>query len=383
MRKEDLMKLQTAYPHGQESAADDRFARALDVSLPRLRELADAIFTDFNETTFGVGWWAAHSLGAARRILISDHLHECAISVETNLVEAKLHLLEYVDAAERESHFVRNAVTLNADCTVKSLKFPPRLKPADDLARHLVALHEGGFARAIGSALDCLGGVIVGVLGLKTSLLRADINRAREVLGKVDPNAGPETSIQVDFARTLEAAIVSAGPDRWLDWATDFRNMLVHRGRRLHLTSIEPRGNALFDHTGHPVGLVRAIPQMPRDPALSDVEVLLSDVPPVLEEEAETTMRGALRSTLALAEAMSARLASVWSLRRATPALIEQPREQWKTVPSAPLSPFAGYDRASLPYDPKVLAGNPDLLRRLRCAALEDGSRPRWKDFAP
>lgn len=383
MRKEDLLKLETAYARELGDGADDRFADAMEVPVPRLRELADEILADFDEATFGVGWWAGNKrLGESRRILISDHLRECAVSVQTNLVEAKLHVLEFADAVERESHFRREAVKINKGGHVTDVRAPPRVKPADDLAERLIALHAAGFARAIGSALDCLAGTIVGVVGLKTSLLKADLGpRFKETLQKLDANDGPGTAMQAEFARAFEDRIAAAGPEGWIDWVVDFRNMLVHRGRRLQLASIEPRGRVIFDSRENPIVLVKSTPQLPRDPARSDVEVLLSDAKPVLEESAEVTMRGSLTSSVALVEATSVDLASVWRARRKAPDLIEQPREQWKDGAAVPSSPFVGYDAGKMPFDPKQMNAHSVVLRRLRSAALVDELRPRWKDF--
>jgi len=54
------------------------------------------IFDDLDGHVFSVGWWAP-APGTSRRILISDHLYNCVHSVEPNLIEARLHLLEAMD----------------------------------------------------------------------------------------------------------------------------------------------------------------------------------------------------------------------------------------------------------------------------------------------
>ena len=66
----------------------------------------------------------------------------------------------------------------------------------------------------------------------------------------------------------------AAGPPGWVDWMLDYRNMLVHRGRRIEIGQLVPRVSP------HAVGRrrtgtsemagVRTV-HLPRDPARSDV----------------------------------------------------------------------------------------------------------------
>jgi hypothetical protein len=91
MRREDIEKLGVPYP--ESGVLDERFGNALGVTPSAVRELQREVFGDFDEKVGGVGWWAPHP-GTSRRILISDHLLQCIASIETNLVEARLHLLE-------------------------------------------------------------------------------------------------------------------------------------------------------------------------------------------------------------------------------------------------------------------------------------------------
>ena len=79
-----------------------------------LREWAYArpYYTSTDRARLLLGWWAPYP-GTSRRILISDHLYNCVRSVETNLVEARLHLIEAMDFWERESDFHARAVSMN------------------------------------------------------------------------------------------------------------------------------------------------------------------------------------------------------------------------------------------------------------------------------
>ena len=90
MTRADVERLGREYAAGE--PRDGRLARALQVEVPVWRQLTDDILEDLDEHVLGVGWWAPGP-GTSRRILISDHLYNCARSVETTLIEARLHFL--------------------------------------------------------------------------------------------------------------------------------------------------------------------------------------------------------------------------------------------------------------------------------------------------
>ena len=100
------------------------------------------------------------------------------------MVEAKLHYLEWVDARERMNNFIADSIKIDASGNPYQ-KLPPVKAPIDELPNALEAMHICGFFRAIGSSLDCLGGVIIGVLGLKAPLRKNDILKARQALAKI------------------------------------------------------------------------------------------------------------------------------------------------------------------------------------------------------
>jgi hypothetical protein len=58
-------------------------------------------------------------------------------------------------------------------------------------AVYMTQLHRVGFFRAIAGALDCIGAAVVGVAALPTSILRADLAKARAELSKI---SNPRTS---------------------------------------------------------------------------------------------------------------------------------------------------------------------------------------------
>jgi hypothetical protein len=127
MTRADIERLSREYP--AEEPREGRLARALQVDIPVWRQLRDEIFGDLDDHVFGVGWWAPGP-GTSRRILISDHLYNCVPSVETNLIEARLHLVEAMDFWERESDFHARAVSISQDGSLR-VQMPERRRPLD------------------------------------------------------------------------------------------------------------------------------------------------------------------------------------------------------------------------------------------------------------
>jgi hypothetical protein len=327
MMKADVERFSKEY--AAEEPAEGRLARVLQVDVPAWRDLANEILADLDDHAFGVRWWAPHP-GTARRILISDHLFTCVTSVESNLIEARLHLIEAMDFWERESALHARAVSVT-EYGVK-VQLPPRRCPLDELTPAMSMLHTVGFIRAIAGALDCFGASLVGVAAVKTSLLRADLDLARRALSQVT-GADAGDRIQADVRAQLEAFIERAGPPGWLRWTVDLRNTLIHRGRRLQLSELRPIPSRLVDPDGAPIIRTDVIHQLPRDPGRSDVEMLLDAAnPPVLTEIAAATLRGVLDSTLSLTRDGGVLLLDLGESGEQTPVFSSNPASSGPTV---------------------------------------------------
>lgn len=377
MKSADIERFSREYAAGE--SREDRLVRALQFDVPVWRELGNEILADLDEHVFGVRWWAPHP-GTSRRILISDHLFTSVRGVESNLIEARLHLIEVMDFWERESDFHARAVSVTTDGHI-NLQLPERRCPLDELRPAMSMLHTVGFIRGVAGALDCFGASVVGVVALKTSLLRADLDSARRALAQVTgANAGDR--VQADFRAQLEALIEAVGPPGWFRWAVDLRNTLIHRGRRLQMSELRPIPSGLVNPDGRPVIRTDVIHQLPRDPGRSDVEMFLEGAnPPVLTETAATTLLGVLQSTLRLIAEGGVLLLNLWRTRRATPALLFQPREQWPDGPSSATAGFRGYAPDSVPYNPTQLRSDQVLIRRMTAASLGDAQRAAWAQF--
>lgn len=159
MTPADIERLSREYAAGE--PREGRLARALQVDVPVWRELGNAVLADLDEGVFGVGWWAPYP-GTSRRILLGDHLFTCVRSVETNLVEARLHLMEATDYWERENALHARAVSLAEDGKVE-VRLPERRRPIDEVSLAMPIVHTVGVIRAVAGALDCFGAAVVGV----------------------------------------------------------------------------------------------------------------------------------------------------------------------------------------------------------------------------
>ena len=379
MKPADLARLNEPYPEALEPTEEDARA-AIGIKLPHWASLESEIFSDFVEQQpYGIGWWAPDP-GTSRRILIADQLSCCLASVAGNMTEAALHWLEYLDASDRDSARLAHAVKMLPSGPVIDLPRPRSV--SEQLAPDLVRMHQAGLIRAIASSLDCLAGVIIGVAALPHSILKADFKQARTVLARIDDAASAGAKAQADFAARLESAIVAAGPQGWLDWTLDLRNMLVHRDRRIELGQYLPITPVLLGPDGKPAPRARRVSHLPRDPGRSDIEVFI-DTPwkMVLHEEGTRTLQGLMNRTVLLLEAAAGHLLDLWRWRRAHPGDLRQPADQWKNGPSKQSTGFNGYAPGSLPLEPSMGMMHPITARRFHAAAVDDAARPQWTTF--
>ena len=380
MRSSDIIRLSQPYG-GDPDVPTPGPASVLDVAMPTLDELLAAILADLStDSPYGIGWWAPHP-GTALRILISDQLYSCTESVSTNMIEAALHLLELGDYTDRHSDRMANCLTI-IDGRL-SVKAPRPNNPLEELGIQILRMHVVGVARAVAGALDCLAGTIIGVIAVPQPILKADFDRVRRHFRKLTTNVRSEGErVQATFADKLEHLINLAGPPGWLDWELEFRNMLVHRGRRIELGQFIPREPMLYGPSGEPIPRIRVVTHLPRDPGRSDVEVLREPSRvSVLAEDADQTLKGLLKSTKSLIDGVASALLEVWNWRRAHPSSLTQPKEQWPEGVSTKSTGFPGYAPGFYQFNPDLGMTHPVIARRMGAAALYDESRSQWDTF--
>ena len=383
MRPADIARLSQPYPDGPDKSTTGP-THAIGVQTPNWEALEQRIFDDFTtEQPYGIGWWAPHP-GTSRRILISDQLYACTTSVSSNLIEAGLHWLELLDAVDREDTFQADVIQIVDGQPQMCAR--PRLTPLESLGPDMVRLHQVGVARALSGALDCAAGTIIGVMALPLSILKAGFNGVQRYTGPGLAATTEGKTLQEQFAIQLTETIGRVGPAGWLDWVLNFRNMLVHRGRRIEMGQFVPRESELCDASGRPILRARVVTHLPLEPDRSDMDVHRElDLPPVLTEDVRQTLEGSMRSVCALVEALGEQLAVAWAWRKEHPAKLTQPKAQWPHVghPATPnrQPPFAGYAPGSHAYKPEIFSFHPDTATRLLAAALMDHQRHEWRRF--
>jgi hypothetical protein len=380
MRREDLDELQKPYSEGTSETEDTRLCSRLGLCLPNVELLRRRVFDDLNPNVFGVGWWEPH-LPTRQRILLADYLYSVVSGVTTNLIEAKLHLLEALDAWEALDRWYSNSIARDAVSAQISVKLPRRNSPRDALLEPMAVLHVVGFFRAINSALDCLGGSIVGVGAVPCPIVMVGLKTARSQLtafAKSKTPTGKGRQLLQDLEQSIGSAETAAGPAGWLSWTSSFRNMVVHRGRRIGYFMLQPKQPLLLDGSGELVLRADSIPILPVEPRWTDVDALRGSRPQFLSEPAQVTLQGALQSTASFVERVAIALAGIWDQRRREPGVLPQPNEQW---PNASLQPSAGFDGfrpgSTNPTFTQITA-NPSEVARFRAAALDDAHRHVW-----
>lgn len=373
MRDEDVKKLSRPY-ETERVGIDRRFHSAIGADVPHAGILVREIYGDLSRDTLGVYWLS--TLPVHERTLISDYLYQCAFGIEVSLAEAKLHYMELLDVREKQEKRIRDSVYLLPDGTPE-FKHPRANAPIDDLVNKLEGLHICGFFQAIGSTLDCLGGAIIGVLGLPARLRWNDIGSAKKALAKVELTGTPGNQIQFDFKTFFDSVKNGSGVPGWLEWSDQYRNMFIHRGRRYMFGQITPRHSLVLDKDGQKRPITTSTLHLVREPDKSDAEGFMrSNV--VLNEDADITLNGIFRSCRDMEDAICERLVAIWRERRANPALIEQPAMQWDS--NFKPSSFKGYDENAEPIGKDRVIGSGVMLHRMISSGTVDTSLSMWKN---
>lgn len=375
MLNEDLSKLRKPYEQSTVETFDSRFNSAIGADIPSAEKLANEIFSDFDTNNFGIKWWT--SLPTEERILISDYLYQCASTIDTNLVEAKLHFLEWLDAKKINNEKIANSITLDAGGEF-SFKIPLPKSPYDELHRKLEEMHICGFFRAIGSTLDCLGALIIGVLALPIGLRRGDIGKVEKKLNNLIDTGDKCSQIQLEFKDFFEDVKTSCGSLDWLEWADQYRNMYVHRGRRTIFQAVKAREIPIFNANGQLIPRARLELHLAKYPDRSEIEAFIQSKDINLNEEAEITIKGIFESCRILTETICEKLLSIWILRRNNPNLLEQPNKQWTDIIRE--CNFVGYDSKAEPLELNTAVVNPILGHRMLSSSVMDHQRHLWEN---
>jgi hypothetical protein len=355
----DVTQLSEPYPPTMpiDTPPHLRLAGPLGLDLRKSVQLGDEILGDLDVTTYGIGWWRAYSdLDSQTRILLSDYLLTCARAIPDNLIEARVELLELDHAIEDYRNWMNRGGDANGQYTIAAAE-----SPYEELSNRRVRTHLAGALRAWGSALDCVGGCIVGVTGVPAHLVKADMYTAQEALHKHSPGDQLLEQLQT----SLEKVEMDAGPTGWRDWLLGMRNTVVHRGRRTVTWSGNFGAKEVLDFD-------LLLPIAP-DRTEIDAIILSGGVIAATFKASAAEILNELSKTVGtyVNEACGL-LENLWSTRRANPGLLAQSPKQWKQPPGLITLPsFRGFPHMT-PQGGMITsyAVSPEEHRRIRAAAL-------------
>lgn len=370
MRSSDQTKFQEPYPPDDPRSPDDQFRDALRLGVPSSRLLTQMILDDLSPRTLGIGWWDA--VPTKRRILISDQLYLSAQAIETNLVEARLHMLEALALLDERSRRLELKVVVSSPEKF-TLDSERPSSPAERISSEMAMVHVVGFFRAIGSAFDCVSAAGVGVAALPTNILKAGFTQFRQSVDAVS-GASPGEVAQRECGSDVLTAIRNAGPKGWLEWVLGYRNMLVHRGRHTSLFFSNPVSRIALPTGGNRVVFDYHL-LLSRSPLSGEIDTWRHDVfQKTLTEDARETIEGVWRSATNAIEVVCGLFVTLWKRRREDPKLLTQPETQWKHT-----TPFRDLGVRGLSAAFRADAGREYDAGESRSRAPASGVRIRWR----
>ena len=360
------------------SPAEERRRRAVDslgLRLDDMRRLHDLLADALSADVGGFEQFATIEPFAVRAIA-SDLVLTAADAVETNLGEAALHARAYSD------HVGPNGRRMPG----------PDSSESDDLASLRAESEIVGFFRAIGSALDCLSAVAIGMLRLPERLQRADAALLAGGLDRLLERGLPGPDEQAAWAQRLADLISeerTAEPG-WLEWLVEMRNRVIHRGRQLSTWLPRPVAQdrpPLYVRTQtDPAYLMRFEPHLRRKPWLPEIEALRQEAATEghwFAEPTSTTFAGLLERVDGLSERVSRLLIECWQTPPGQMGNWAQPSTQWAAVEGGPpwrlerAAQFRGFDPAyAIPPVTSMRVSGRDVTRLIIAERLRTDNEP-------
>lgn len=291
--------------HGDRERA--KFA-AVGLVIPHTDELAGRLHDDFSVDDYGYARFDAIE-DRFVRACASARVLAAITGVGANLLEVRTH-----------EHHVHRIVGPNG---MPYLDRPSTV--AEDLQRDELNLHIAGAFRAVGSALDCMAAVVIGVARLPTSIERADLLDVLHLdIGRAVnrvPGIGNRQVELWDSAMRTTSEINADPVEGWLDWALQMRNALTHRGRNLNKFLMRDSGlrTQVFIESrdiDKPFKLMRYEPHLDAKPWLTDVqanvEAAHTETPLLLAESAPVTLTKMREATIRGCESLSSWALGAW-----------------------------------------------------------------------
>jgi hypothetical protein len=299
---------------------DPEVASYFGVDLGALDRLERRILDDYEPEQWGIGRFTG-IVDVVQRAVASDLLISLCEGAKTALLDLAMASARYTDLLGPNGRTMPGPETTIDD----------RVEVAQ-----LDATSTECF-RALGSALDCLAGLGVLMIGLPLSVQRAEGSWLLRTPSH--PDMAPR---QQEAWDALVAVVASHADDHapgWLAWSLETRNAVIHRGQLLRLWLNRPRLGSTDDpqfivRTNTPIQyLVRVEPHLRRRPWLPDMHALTSggDLSELwLIEPAHMTLDHLKTAVAALAEQVAVSLSTIWDT-----AMIEfeWPAASWQLEP--------------------------------------------------
>jgi|HubBroStandDraft_6_1064221.scaffolds.fasta_scaffold79768_2 hypothetical protein len=315
----------------------------LAISSGYLKELIEQLESDFSAADGG--YRQLHALvDPIQRAVVSDQICMSASAVRSNLVEARLH-------EQRLSQIVGDS----------GVPFPAEETYGEDLRRNAERDMEIiGCTRAMGSALDCLGAVAVGIMRMPRAITQASfLDIERVATGKVVAAATTDQQRAWKGLHELCKAHREKPPDGWSEWLMDMRNLNVHRARQTHIQlqrirdKHQPQAVVV---TSEPEEMLKMTARfdlhLRRRPNLPDMLDFISSPSTTdlwIDEPATTTLAGMFIAVNELVEEAAQLLASWWRYARKWPDVFPPPAAKW-ALQSPPWPSFGGVAPRATPF---------------------------------
>jgi hypothetical protein len=328
--------------------------------ISKIRELSETLTADFTDADSGFAQFADIS-DEAERAVASDQVAQSARAIGENLLEAQLHY-----------------EALKQIFGDDGLPYPSGADPRD-YVRHgaEIDMHLTGMVRALGSALDCLAAVAIGVLRIPRSLQRAGLptlvmQLRDQLLGKGKSHSADQEKSWQQFYDQIQSA-ASSPPVGWFDWLMGMRNLNVHRARLTRVMLGRPKDEhpVLIVFASEPIDLVKDarfdlhLRKRPHLPDAQDFITAPKAEDLFLNETAQTTLFGVLHVTAVFLEDAAAFLLDAWRQISSQLSDFPSPATQWGLEPDT-ATPFDGIAPGSKNMDAyEQLRGHPELAKRL------------------
>lgn len=338
---------------------------AVGLVIPHTDALAGRLHDDFSVDDYGYAHFKAIE-DPFVRACASARVLAAITGVGANLLEVRIH-----------EHHVHRIVGPNG---MPFLDRPSTV--AQDLERDELNLHTAGAFRAVGSALDCMAAVVIGVTRLPTSIERADLLDVLHLkrAAKRVPDLSDRQAELWDNAVRLASEINAEPIAGWLDWALQMRNALTHRGRNLNklLTRDSGLRKTVFIESRDiekPFKLMRYEPHLDAKPWLTDVqagmEAAQTKTPLLLAEPAPVTLTKMREATISGCESLSEWALGVWDDTELQSALGVDASRWIEKPPSVAFEGFVPEARGK--HDVGIMSPDDRRLVELMTKLLNEG----------